>query len=365
MPFPSLEQESDLPKSLLADLAPYTSSPDNVTEDILVDLPTTLNNFCELEVGKQSALVSELEISITPKIELHDLDDLEIISQELCEELTAPTILDFDDDTLYAEYESFSYEFEVTEGLDLGSHAEFESFSFDSIIPDLLIKSDDNILEIEYESFCRFDVNMSLKEDFRAEYESFSVDPVRANLLLEYCNSSLSSLLSSLDPLESTFLESKTLVLDTPCLDQIRDDNDINRLKDPFELQDLNLGHHLSSNFQIFFDWPCFSPLPSPLRGDVGFHLDESDHLRWCMHSCSYIFLKPLTCASDFTYTHLSSDWAASFDKLKRTLSCIAIIHLIWALLHVSNYVHFCKDCARSFDKLLRALVGFDMSSCL
>jgi len=154
-------------------------------------------------------------------------------------------------------------------------------------------------------------------------------------------------------------------MLDTPRLDQIRDDNDINGLKDPFELQDLNLGLHLSSNFSISFDWPCFSSLPSPFRGDVRFNLDELDHLRWFMHSYSHIFIKPLTGAYDFTYTHLSSDWATSFDKLKRALSCIEFMHLIWALLHVSNYVHFCEDYARSFDKLLRALVGFDLSSCL
>jgi len=46
------------------------------------------------------------------------------------------------------------------------------------------------------------------------------------------------------------------------------------------------------------------------------------------MHSYSHIFIKPLTCASDFTYTHLSSDWAMSFDKLKIALSCIKFMHL-------------------------------------
>ena len=153
-------------------------------------------------------------------------------------------------------------------------------------------------------------------------------------------------------------------MLDIPYLDQTRDDNDIDRLKDPFEWQDLNLGHQLSSDFHIFFDWPCFSPLPFPFRGDVRFHLDHSDHFRWFMHSYSHIFIEPLISASDFTYTHLSSDWAVSFDKLKRALSCIAVIHCIWALLHVSNYIKFCEDCARSFHKLLRALVGFDMSRC-
>ena len=77
------------------------------------------------------------------------------------------------------------------------------------------------------------------------------------------------------------------------------------------------------------------------------------------MHSYSLVFLRPLTYASNFTYTHLFSVWAESFDKLKRALSCIAFMHFIWAILHVSKYFHFCEDGARMIDKLLRALVGF------
>jgi len=103
--------------------------------------------------------------------------------------------LDFDDDILYAEYESFSYGLDVTEGFDVGFHVEFETFSFEPVIPNLLFKLDDNILHIEYESFCGFDVDMSLNDDLRAEYESFSVDPVQPDLLLEYCNSPLPSIL--------------------------------------------------------------------------------------------------------------------------------------------------------------------------
>ena len=67
------------------------------------------------------------------------------ISQELRDEVTAPTILDFDDDILCAAYEFFSYVLDVSEGPDLGSHVDYESFSFHSIIPNLLFKSDDNI----------------------------------------------------------------------------------------------------------------------------------------------------------------------------------------------------------------------------
>ena len=160
---------------------------------------------------------------------------------------------------------------------------------------------------------------MSSNKDFCAEYESFFVDPVQADLLLEYCSSSLFSLLFSLDLPESTFTESKAFVLDTPGINQTLDDNGADRLKDHFEIQDLTLGRHLSTDFHIFFDWPGFSPLPSPFR-DVRFHLNHLDHFRWFMHSYSHIFIKPLTCASDFIYTHLSSDWATSFDKLKHEL---------------------------------------------
>lgn len=62
-------------------------------------------------------------------------------------------MFDFDDDIFSAKYESFSYGLDVTKGLNVDFHVEYESFSFDPVIPDLLFKSDDNILHIEYESF--------------------------------------------------------------------------------------------------------------------------------------------------------------------------------------------------------------------
>jgi len=82
MPLPNPEQESDLPKSLSIDLASLTSSPKDVIEDILVYvyLPTTLNNFCEFDVGEQFDTIGELDISITPKVEPHDLDNSKAIS---------------------------------------------------------------------------------------------------------------------------------------------------------------------------------------------------------------------------------------------------------------------------------------------
>ena len=89
MPLPNLEQENDLPKSLSTDFTPLTSSPKGITDE-------------------QFDIISELDISITPAVEPHDLDDSKDISRELHDEVTEPTILDFDDDILYAEYESFS-----------------------------------------------------------------------------------------------------------------------------------------------------------------------------------------------------------------------------------------------------------------
>jgi len=88
MCLPNLEQESDLPTSLSSDLASLTSSPKDVTEDILVyvDLPTTLNDVYEFEVGERSDTIGELDISITPKVESYD--DSKGISQELGYEVT-------------------------------------------------------------------------------------------------------------------------------------------------------------------------------------------------------------------------------------------------------------------------------------
>ena len=83
------------------------------------------------------------------------------VSQELHNETPEPTILDFDDDIPYAEYESFSYGLDFTKGLDVGIHVEYESFSFNPIIHDLLFELDDNILYVEYKSFCEFDIHGS------------------------------------------------------------------------------------------------------------------------------------------------------------------------------------------------------------
>jgi len=77
MYLPSLDQENDLLMSLPPNLAPRTSSPKGITDDVLVSAnpPTTLNHFCEFDVGEQSDNISELDISITFEVEPYNLDE--------------------------------------------------------------------------------------------------------------------------------------------------------------------------------------------------------------------------------------------------------------------------------------------------
>ena len=84
-------------------------------------------------------------------------------------------------------------------------------------------------------------------------------------------------------------------------------DSDIDKLMDHFEVKDLTLRHSLRFDFHISFDWPWLGLFPSPFR-DVGFHFDHSNHSQWSLHAHSRIVVRPLTCASDFTCTRLSSN---------------------------------------------------------
>jgi len=54
-----------------------------------------------------------LDMGIATEVKPYVLDDSEDISQELCNEVTESTILDFDDDILFVEYEDFSCGFDV------------------------------------------------------------------------------------------------------------------------------------------------------------------------------------------------------------------------------------------------------------
>jgi len=92
-------------------------------------------------------------------------------------------------------------------------------------------------------------------------------------------SSPLPHFLPSLDPPESTCVESKTSVLGNPCLDQTLEDSDIGRLEDRFKVRDLTLGHPLSFDCHISFDWPSLGPFSSPFR-DVAPQFGNSDHFR-------------------------------------------------------------------------------------
>ena len=135
LPLPSLERQSDLPMSLPPNLAPHTSSHTDVTDDVLIyaDPPTTLHDSSEFEAGRALESASELDMSIPSAIEHHD--KLEDISQESCEEEVEPTNLEFNIDILSVEYEYFSCGFDITTSLDKSFSIEYESFSFDPLIP--------------------------------------------------------------------------------------------------------------------------------------------------------------------------------------------------------------------------------------
>ena len=129
MPLPSVLQDGDFLTSLSQDLAPHTSSPTDITKDVLAsaDPPTTLNYSFEFEEGDECGNPSELDCC----------------SHESCEEDVEPTAFEFNDDILYAEYESFLYglDLDVNVGLDVDLCAAYESFSFNPIQPDFLFES--------------------------------------------------------------------------------------------------------------------------------------------------------------------------------------------------------------------------------
>jgi len=136
MPLCSVEQEGDFLPSPSQDLAPHTSSPTNITEDVLVSAnpPAPFHHSREFEEGEDLKSASEVNMSVTPEIEHRNFDESDdTILQETIVEVIEPTTLKFDDDILSIEYEYFSCGFNVTVGLDVDLRAEYESFSFDPI----------------------------------------------------------------------------------------------------------------------------------------------------------------------------------------------------------------------------------------
>jgi len=66
-------------------------------------------------------------------------------------------------------------------------------------------------------------------------------------------SSSLPLYLPSLDPPESTFVESEASILSNLCLNQTHEDSDIDKLEDHFKVRDLTLGYPLSFDCHISF----------------------------------------------------------------------------------------------------------------
>ena len=133
---------------------------------------------------------------------------------------------------------------------------------------------------------------MGLAVDLRVEYESFSFDPIQADLLFE----------SS----KSDFVESETIATENFDLDQTHTHIDLKGLMD--------LGS---------FD------LPRPVIHD------------------DYISRLMTHMLANFEYVCVFSDWAEQFDKLKRALTCAALLwwmHFIW--LQLSYF--FCVDLIES-----------------
>jgi len=88
----------------------------------------------------------------------------------------------------------------------VGFHVEYESFSFGPVISDLLFKLDNNILYVEYESFSyEFETHGSSNGGVYADYESFSFDSIQTEFLFEYCKSEF---------VESKIISTKNFALD-------------------------------------------------------------------------------------------------------------------------------------------------------
>jgi len=144
--------------------------------------------------------------------------------------------------------------------------------------------------------------------DLRAEYEFFSFDPIQADLLFESC--------------KSDFIESEAIVIEHFDLDQPPERITLKGLVD--------LGPSILPKLLIHDDH-IFRPMTSTL--------------------------------ATFTYVCLFPIWAQQFDKLKRALTCTALLwwmYSIWyQLLHL-RCLNFIESWSFVFDKLLRALTSFD-----
>jgi len=214
-----------------------------------------------------------------------------------------PTTLEFNDDILSVEYESFSYGLHVNESFDEVFCIEYESFSFDPLIPH-------NSFPVQYDSFS-FDVPVGLDVDMCVDCEFFSFDPVQADLLFESHKSEV--------------VESESFITMVANFDQPPMHIELTGLVDlgPFALPR-----------QFVHDDPISTMMTYML--------------------------------ANFEYVCLFSDWAHQFDKLKRALTCAVLLlwmYSMWyQLLHL-RCLTFIESWSSMFDKLLRALLDFDLNN--
>jgi len=82
MPLHNLEQHSDLPTPLSLDLASLTSSPKDVTEDVLAyaNPAAPFTHYREFDMGDEFQIPSGLDMGTATQVNPYDLDDSEDIS---------------------------------------------------------------------------------------------------------------------------------------------------------------------------------------------------------------------------------------------------------------------------------------------
>lgn len=160
---------------------------------------------------------------------------------------------------------------------DVGFHVEYESFSFDPTIPDLVFKLDDNIPSLEYESFSReFAIHGSSDDGLCANYVSFSFDPIQTDFLFK-CY-------------ESEFVESKIIATKNFALDQTL----------------------------VLFDMTRLVNLAPTLLPRLFVHADTVS--------------RPMTSILALSeYVHFLFDWVQLFDKLKRALTCALLARWMYS----------------------------------
>jgi len=216
-----------------------------------------------------------------------------------------PTTLEFNDDILSVEYESFSCGLDVNESFDGSFCIEYESFSFDPLIPL-------DPFPIEFDSFS-FDVPVGLDVDMCVDCESFSFHPIQANLLFESHKSKV--------------VESESFIPMVTNFDQPPTHIDLKGLVD--------LGPS---------DFP---------RSFV-----QDNHISRLMTST----------LGTFTYVCQFPNWVHQFDKLKRSLACAELqwwmYSFLFHLVDVSCF-HLLGSWSCLYDKLLRTLIGFDLNNSL